>query len=62
MFFVLSRNKTKNIYLYFFTELKTYILSYYMFTYNLALIDIATAAMNMPFWIASLYTGTWNFG
>ena len=28
-----------------------------MFTYNLALIDIATAAMNMPFWIAN-----WNFG
>ena len=53
MFFVLSRNKTKNIYLYFFTELKTYNLSYYMFTYNLASIDIATAAMNMPFWIAS---------
>ena len=60
--FVLSRNKTKNIYLYFFTALKTYNLSYYMFTYNLASIDIATAAMNMPLWIASLYTGTWNFG
>ena len=32
-----------------------------MFIHSLALTDIAMATMYMPFWIASLYTGTWNF-
>ena len=34
----------------------------YMFIHNLALTDIAMAMASMPFWIASLSTGTWKFG
>ena len=31
------------------------------FIRNLALTDISMATLHMPFWIVSLYTGTWNF-
>ena len=30
------------------------------FIYNLALTDITTATTYMPFWMVTLYTGTWN--
>ena len=32
-----------------------------MFIRNLALTDISTATIYMPFWIVSMYTGTWIF-
>ena len=32
-----------------------------IFIHNLALTDISMATLHMPFWVASLYTGTWNF-
>ena len=32
-----------------------------IFIQNLALTDIATATLNMPFWTGSLYIGRWNF-
>lgn len=33
-----------------------------LFIHHLALTDIVSATIDMPFWITSLYTGTWNFG
>ena len=32
-----------------------------IFIHNLALTDISMATLYMPFWIVSLYTGSWNF-
>ena len=32
-----------------------------IFIHNLALTDISMATLHMPFWIVSLYTGSWNF-
>ena len=32
-----------------------------MFIRNLALTDISMATLHMPFWVVSIYTGTWNF-
>ena len=32
-----------------------------MFIHNLALTDISMATLHMPFWVVSMYTGTWNF-
>ena len=32
-----------------------------IFIQNLALTDIAMATLHMPFWVISLYTGTWIF-
>ena len=32
-----------------------------IFIHNLALTDISTASLHMPFWVTSLYTGTWIF-
>ena len=33
----------------------------YVFIHNLALSDISMASLYMPFWVTSLYTGTWIF-
>ena len=33
-----------------------------IFIHNLALTDVAMATTGMPFWIASLYSGTWKLG
>ena len=33
-----------------------------IFIHNLALTDISMATLHMPFWVLSVYTGTWNFG
>ena len=33
----------------------------YVFIHNLALTDISMASLHMPFWIITLYTGTWIF-
>ena len=32
-----------------------------VFVQNLALTDISMATLHMPFWVISLYTGTWIF-
>ena len=32
-----------------------------IFIQNLALTDIASASLVMPYWVISLYTGTWIF-
>ena len=32
-----------------------------IFIHNLALTDISMATLHMPFWVVSMYTGTWNF-
>ena len=32
-----------------------------VFIHNLALTDISMASLHMPFWVTSLYTGTWIF-
>ena len=32
-----------------------------IFIHNLALTDISMASLHMPFWVTSLYTGTWIF-
>ena len=32
-----------------------------IFIHNLALTDISMATLHMPFWVVSVYTGTWNF-